>query len=254
MKILLNINFVGSAYCGYQVQKNGISIQQRLNEAAYALFGFECDITGCSRTDRGVHANMFCACVSEKGGTGISCTIPEDKIPIAFNSLLPGDICVQSAAYVPDGFHPRYDVKYKEYIYKILNTPLPDPFMYGRVWHIPGPITQHDRARMRRAAGFFVGEHDFSAYMASGSSVSDTVRRVMYADVESDGENMIIFRVAADGFLYNMVRIMTGTLVAVAQGKLEPEDIPSVTASLDRARAGITAPPDGLYLNRIVYR
>lgn len=252
MKILLNISYVGSAYCGYQVQKNGVTVQQKLNEAARAVFGFDCDIVGCSRTDRGVHANMFCACVSECGKEGILSTIPEGSLAKAFNSYLPGDISVRSAKYVEDGFHPRYDVKYKEYVYKILNAPICDPFLFGRVWHYPKPISDEDVRKMDEAAKKYIGKHDFSAFMASGSSVSSTVREVVSAGVRKNGE-LIEFTVAADGFLYNMVRIMTGTLIAVAQGKLFPDDIPEIIVSADRSRAGMTAPAEGLYLNRVVY-
>ena len=252
MKIFLNISYVGSAYCGYQVQKNGISIQQRLNEAARALFGFDCDIVGCSRTDKGVHANMFCACVTEKGCASIASTIPESSLPIAFNSYLPGDISVRSAKYVSDDFHPRYDVKYKEYVYKIYNAPICDPFLYGRVWHYPRRISEEAVFKMDRAAKEFVGKYDFSAFMASGSSVSDTVRNVMAAGVERNGDT-IEFTVCADGFLYNMVRIMTGTLIAVAEGKISPEQIKSIIESRNRSLAGNTAPADGLYLNRVEY-
>lgn len=252
MKIFLNISYVGSAYCGYQVQKNGVSVQQRLNEAAKALFGFECDVVGCSRTDKGVHANMFCACVSERGCKNINSTIPESAIPIAFNSYLPGDISVRSAKYVDDGFHPRYDVKYKEYVYKIYNAPISDPFLFGRVWHYPRRISEDALAKMDQAAKNFIGKHDFSAFMASGSSVSDTVRSVMSARVEKHGD-VIEFTVCADGFLYNMVRIMAGTLVAVAEGKIMPEQIRDIIESRERNQAGTTAPPDGLYLNRVEY-
>lgn len=252
MKILLCISYLGSEYCGYQVQKNAVTVQQRLNEAALGLFGFDCDIVGCSRTDRGVHADMFCACVSKRGESGIECNIPKEALPYAFNRLLPGDICVKSASYVEESFHPRYDVKYKEYVYKILNTPLPDPFMNGRVWHYPRTIDDASLEKMKAAASHFVGEHDFSSYMASGSSVSTTVRNVISADVEREG-NIITFRVSADGFLYNMVRIMVGTLVGVAEGKISPDDIEEITSAHDRSRAGITAPPQGLYLHKVVY-
>ena len=252
MKIFLNISYVGSAYCGYQVQKNGVSIQQRLNEAARSLFGFECDVVGCSRTDRGVHANMFCACVTERGRGYINSTIPEAAIPIAFNSYLPGDIAVRSAKYVEDDFHPRYDVKYKEYVYKIYNSPILDPFMHGRVWHYPRRISDEAVAKMDEAAGNFVGRYDFSAFMASGSSVTDTVRNVISARVERRGD-MIEFTVCADGFLYNMVRIMTGTLISVAEGRIAPAEIGGIIESRERRRAGNTAPADGLYLNRVEY-
>ena len=252
MKILLNLRYVGTAYCGYQVQNNGVSIQQRLNEASKALFGFDCDIVGCSRTDRGVHANMFCACVSERGKETISSTIPEASLPVAFNSYLPGDIAVSSARYVDDSFHPRYDVKYKEYVYRIYNAPDPDPFLHGRVWHYPRPISDEALARMDEAAKAFVGKHDFSAFMASGSKVVDTVRSVVSARVTREGDT-VLFTVSADGFLYNMVRIMTGTLIAVAQGKIAPSDIPAIIESRDRKNAGATAPAEGLYLNRVEY-
>lgn len=252
MKILLNISYLGSEYCGYQVQKNGVTIQQKLNEAAYSLFGFDCDVVGCSRTDRGVHADMFCACVSKKGESGIVCTVPESALPLALNRFLPEDICVREARFVEDSFHPRYDVKYKEYQYKILNSPLPDPFLYGRVWHYPKFIDDASLENMNKAAGLFVGTHDFSSYMASGSSVSTTVRTVTEAEVRREGDT-VIFRICADGFLYNMVRIMTGTLVGVAEGKFSPDDIVSITESRDRSRAGVTAPPQGLYLHKVVY-
>lgn len=253
MKILLNISYVGTAYCGYQVQKNAVTIQQRLNEAASALFGFECDIVGCSRTDRGVHANMFCATVAQKGCDGIQSSIPESSLPQAFNSYLPKDISVKSARYVEDGFHARYDVKYKEYIYKLYDSPIPDPFLSDRVWSYPRPISDEALENMNRAAEYFVGKYDFSAFMATGSKITDAVREVVYAKVERQG-GIIEFRVRADGFLYNMVRIMMGTLVAVAEGKIAVEDILEIIASRDRSRAGMTAPAEGLYLNRVEYR
>ena len=252
MKILLTISYVGSAYCGYQVQKNGVSIQQRLNEAAKALFGFDCDIVGCSRTDRGVHANMFCATVAKHGEDAINSTIPEDAIPRAFNSYLPGDIAVTSAKYVEDTFHARYGVKYKEYVYKLYNAPLHDPFLYGRVWHYKEYISDEQLEKMNQAAHHFCGKHDFSSFMASGSKITDAVREVVSAEVERNG-NIIEFKVSADGFLYNMVRIMMGTLVAVAEGKIAPEQIQDIIEARDRARAGMTAPADGLYLNRVEY-
>ena len=252
MKIFLTISYVGTAYCGYQVQKNGVSIQQRLNEAAKALFSFDCDIVGCSRTDRGVHANMFCATVTRRGEDSIASTIPEDALPRAFNSYLPGDIAVRSAKYVEDTFHARYDVKYKEYVYKLYNAPLHDPFLHGRVWHYKEHISDEQLEKMNQAAQYFCGKHDFSSFMSSGSKITDAVREVVGAKVERNG-SVIEFTVSADGFLYNMVRIMMGTLVAVAEGKISPEEIPDIIEAKNRARAGMTAPADGLYLNRVEY-
>lgn len=253
MKILLHIAFLGTNYCGYQIQKNKPTVQGALCDAAERVFSAPCDVTGCSRTDSGVHANEFCATVTFRKKSGIDTTIPIDKIPIAFSSVLPPDISVFGAEWVSEDFHPRYDVLYKEYEYRIYNKPLPDPFLFGRCWHYPREIDGAALEKMKEAAKHFVGKKDFAAYMAAGSDIKDTVRTVFSADVEREGD-VIVFRVSADGFLYNMVRILTGTLISVAQGKLEPEDIPNVTASLDRKKAGATAPPSGLYLNRVVYR
>ncbi len=252
MKIFLEISYLGSAYCGYQVQPNADTVQGRLNEAARELFGFECDVVGCSRTDSGVHANAFCATLSRRGETGIECSIPAEALPYALNCRLPSDIVVRAARYVEDGFHPRYDVKKKEYIYKIYANKLPDPFLFGRVWHYPREIDALTVAKMDEAARNFIGKHDFCAFMASGSSVASTEREVFDAEVTKEGD-IIVFRVSADGFLYNMVRIMTGTLIGVAEGKTEPDGIPEIIASRDRKNAGITAPPEGLYLNKVYY-
>ena len=252
MKIFLKISYLGSAYCGYQVQPNADTVQGRLNGAARELFGFECDVVGCSRTDSGVHANTFCATLSKRGEAGIECDIPEGAIPFALGRFLPNDIVVKAARYVGDEFHPRYDVKKKEYIYKIYASRLPDPFLHGRVWHYPREIDDWAVERMNEAARTFVGKHDFAAFMASGSSVASTEREVFEAEVTKEGD-IVVFRVSADGFLYNMVRIITGTLIGVAEGKYSPDDMGEIIASCDRKRAGQTAPPEGLYLNKVYY-
>ena len=253
MKILLKLSYLGKDFCGYQVQPKKRTVQGELNRASFELFGFECDVTGCSRTDSGVHANTFCACITKKGESSLDTHIDIRKIPNALNAHLPCDISVRSAELVNDDFHPRYDVKYKEYIYRICNTAVRDPFEEGRAWHIPSPImTDGDIERMNAAAAHFCGIHDFSAFMASGSAVESTVRNIKYAKVEKLGDT-VIFTVAADGFLYNMVRILTGTLISVAREKISPDDIPKIIESRDRTKAGVTAPADGLYLNRVEY-
>lgn len=249
MKILLNIRFVGTNYAGYQVQNNAPTVQGELCRAAEQLFGGRCDVTGCSRTDSGVHANMFCAAVTNHGSASLETTVPTEKIPRAINAFLPPDIAVVSAREVEDSFHPRYDVKSKEYVYLIQNKGERDPFLADRCLFYPRDL---DVEKMNMAAEMFVGEHDFAAYMAAGSNVGSTVRTIYSASVRREG-NMIRFSVSGNGFLYNMVRIMTGTLLAVGEGKIAPQDIPSVTASLDRSRAGSTAPACGLYLNRVEY-
>ena len=252
MKLLLKVSYLGTQFCGYQVQKDKRTVQGVLNEASKSLFGFECDVTGCSRTDSGVHANMFCCTITKKGENSLHTEIATEKIPRAISAHLPPDISVFSAEWVSDEFHPRYDVVYKEYEYLICNAPVRDPFLEGRAWYIAQRFTDADIEKMDQAAQNFVGEHDFEAFMAQGSTVQSTVRTVKYATVEKVG-NVIKFRVAADGFLYNMVRIMTGTLVAVAQGKIRPEDISRIIESKNRADAGMTAPAEGLYLNKVVY-
>jgi len=253
MKILIYVSFLGTKYSGYQIQKNAPTVQQALCEASERVFGFKCDVTGCSRTDSGVHANMFCAAVSESGKSGIDTTIPIKKIPLAYAAVLPNDIAVFDAKEVDDDFHPRYDVEYKDYVYKIYNRSISDPFMADRSWHYPRVLDDGAVERMNEAAARFVGKHDFASFMSSGSDVTDTVRTIFEAEVKREGA-LIEFRVSADGFLYNMVRILTGTLIAVAEGKIEPTDIDAVIESRDRKRAGVTAPPTGLYLNRVVYR
>lgn len=252
MKLLLRINYLGTAFCGYQIQKDKRTVQGELNRAARELFGFECDVTGCSRTDSGVHANDFCAAVTKKGESDLPTDIEISKIPRAITAHLPLDISVRSAEWVEDSFHPRYDVKYKEYVYRIYNGAVRDPFFEGRSFYVPRAIGGEALERMQRAAANYVGKHDFSAFMAQGSSVSTTVREVFYAEVEKLG-NEIIFRVAADGFLYNMVRIMAGTLISVAEGRTEPDAIGDIIESRSRDRAGMTAAACGLYLNKVVY-
>lgn len=252
MKILLKISYVGSDYCGYQVQPNGISIQQRLNEAARELFGFDCDIVGCSRTDSGVHANMFCATVAKKGTNTLETRVSVERIPLAFSAHLPKDICVFDAEWVSEDFHARYGVKEKEYLYRFYNRSVRDPFEEDRACHVPKYLDDEALARMQRAASLLVGTHDFASYMAQGSKVESTVRTIYRSEIFRE-DNVICYRVSADGFLYNMVRILAGTLLAVGQGKIDPEEIEKITAAKDRSLAGSTMPACGLYLNRVVY-
>ena len=252
MKLLLKISFLGTGYNGYQVQPDKPTVQQKLNEASSRIFGFDCDIVGCSRTDSGVHANAFYVCVSKKGENMLECTIPMKSVPLAFNSVLPDDISVLEARMVDSEFHPRYDVKYKEYVYRIWNDPVKNPFESDRAYHVPSVYSDEAVERMNLAAQYFVGKKDFVSYMAQGSKIVDTNREIKYASVTREG-NLIIFKVAADGFLYNMVRIMTGTLLLVAQGKIEPCDIEKITESKSRKNAGSTVPACGLYLNKVEY-
>lgn len=252
MKILIDISFLGTAYHGYQVQPDAPTVQGHLNAAATDLFGFECDITGCSRTDSGVHANQFFATISQKGKSCIETSIPMQKIASALSVRLPNDISVNRVTAVDDSFHPRYDVRSKEYMYCIWNSRSRNPFLCDRAWHYIREIDEKAFENMSLAAKHFVGTHDFSSYKAANSSTEGNVRTVFDTRLERDG-SMIRFYISGDGFLYNMVRIITGTLICVAENKILHTDIPEITESKNRANAGLTAPAHGLYLNKVIY-
>ena len=189
----------------------------------------------------------------QKGSEELQTTIPVERIPQAMNMHLPQDICVFDARWVPSSFHARYSVVAKEYLYRIYNRREMDPFEVGRAAHLPVRLTETDLQRMQQAADAFCGTHDFSAYMAQGSKITDPVRTIRLSEVKREGD-LILFRVRADGFLYNMVRILAGTLVEVGEGKINPTEIPFITESRDRSRAGLTMPACGLYLNRVFYQ
>lgn len=247
MKYFAKIRYLGTAFHGFQVQPGLRTVQGELNAALNQAFGLPCRVTGCSRTDAGVHANEFCLTVECDGGT-----IPADKLPIAVARFLPSDLSLFYAEECSQNFHPRYDVKEKEYLYRIINRPIYDPFDFGRAWFLSRPITDEGLLLMKQAAKHFIGKMDFSTFMSEGSDVEDTVRNVTALSVERIGD-LIEVRICADGFLYNMVRIIVGTLTEVAFGRISPDDIPEIISSRDRSRAGMTAPADGLFLNKVVY-
>ncbi len=246
MKLLLKLSYLGTNYCGYQVQKNGVSIQERVQDAIEAVYGKRYSITGCSRTDAGVHARAYYCTVD----AGEDCMkIPLEALPTVLNQNLPCDISVTDASAVPDSFHVRYNVKEKEYEYLILNSEVRNPFLEDRAYRYPKAL---DALKMNEAAAKIVGKKDFCSFMAKGSSVCDTVRNVTGCSVYREGD-LIHIRISADGFLYNMVRIIVGTLIEVSEGKISPEDIEKVISSKDRSKAGFTAPACGLYLVRVEY-
>ena len=254
MKLVIKVRYNGAAFNGSQVQPGVPTVQGVLTDAARTVFGYDCDVTGCSRTDAGVHALCYIATVVPRGGHEDGwCTVPVGKIHRALNAVLPDAISVTGAAEVDDRFHPRYDVLEKEYIYKIYDGVTRDPFLVGRAWQINRKLTDDRIVRMRAAAGKLIGRHDFACFMASGSSVRSTVRTVTSAEVARTSPDLVEFSIKADGFLYNMVRIITGTLVDTAFDRIDPEDIPGIIDSRDRTLAGHTAPAAGLYLADVQY-
>ena len=249
MKYLVRIAYSGEGFFGFQYQPGRRTVQGELNRVCESVFGGVCRVTGCSRTDRGVSARDFCITVEPPEG-GIR--IPASRLPLAALPYLPRDLVFLSAKVVPDAFHPRYDVKTKEYRYTIRCSPIPDPFLLGQVWEYPVPLPGNALPRMKEAAAHFLGSHDFAAFMAQGSDVKDTVRTIYRMKVQKKGK-LLTVSVTGDGFLYNMVRIIAGTLLDVGSGKLEPCDIPGIIASRERRKAGVTAPPEGLSLWKVTY-
>ncbi len=247
MKYLIKIKYKGSDFHGFQVQPDKRTVQGELNAALNLTFGVPCRVTGCSRTDAGVHANEFCVTVENEGGT-----VPPEKLPLAAARFLPPDLCIFYAEKCKDSFHPRYDVLSKEYLYRIYNNRIADPFEHGKSWFLPRIISENGINLMNEAANHIIGKHDFSAFMSEGSDVGDTVRDVKYLKIEKHGD-LIEIRIAADGFLYNMVRIIVGTLCEVAFGRFAPSDVRKILESRNRSTAGPTAPPEGLYLNKVNY-
>lgn len=241
--IALRLKYDGSAYHGWQVQKEDVSVAATLEEALSKTFGERIKVIGCGRTDAGVHALCYCANFHTEG------SIPVEKIPLAVNARLPQDIAIVSAIEAPDDFNAIGSCKKKEYVYKILNSNIRDPFLADRVCFWPQKL---DFELLKKAAKQFEGTHDFKAVRSVGTETKTTVRTVFDCDAEKDGD-LITISVCADGFLYNMCRAMVGTMVYASYGKLSPEEIPHLLEKGDRRMTGPTMPPQGLYLNRIWY-
>lgn len=253
MKLLLKILYNGRDFMGYQFQPDVRTVQGTLTNAVSSCFGYPVKITGCSRTDAGVHALGFC-CTAEPAGEhdGTWLRIPVGKVHRALSRFLPEDIAVAGESEVPDEFHPRYSVVSKEYIYRMYDTVGTDPFLTGRAWHLKHPVTEEGLSRMNEGAAHLIGTHDFTSFMATGSKIEDARRTIESLRVSREGK-MLTLRVRADGFLYNMVRIITGTLTDCAHGTIDPRDLGRILDSRDRCAAGKTAPADGLYLNDVTY-
>ena len=241
--IALRLSYDGSNYHGWQIQKEDSSVAETLEMALSKVCQHPVKVVGCGRTDAGVHALRYCA------NFRTDCRIPVERIPFAVNSRLPGDISVSAAIEAPERFNAIGSCIKKEYVYKLLNSPIRDPFLEKRACFYP----QHlDLERMKRAADAFVGTHDFKAVRSVGTETKTTVRTVHWCRVEKQGD-LITVAVCADGFLYNMCRAIVGTLVYAAYGKLLAEEIPALLEKGDRRLTGPPMPPQGLYLNRVWY-
>lgn len=242
--LFFKITFDGSQFHGWQIQNDLRTVQGELKNAFKNLTGEDVTINGCSRTDAGVHALEYCFNVKT------DTTIPCGSFPVALGSFLTPEILVLSCEEVENDFNAQFDAVSKEYEYVFLNTKDLSPFMYKKVCHYK--YKKLDENLLNEACQCFLGEHDFSAFCASGATVVSKVRTIYSASVRREGD-MVIFKVRGNGFLYNMVRIMAGTLLYVAEGKIKKEEILKIIESGDRKNAGITAIPDGLYLNKVFY-
>ncbi|MCL2620593.1 MAG: tRNA pseudouridine(38-40) synthase TruA [Defluviitaleaceae bacterium] len=246
MGILLTVAYDGTNYCGWQVQENGITVCGVLKEAlGNVLTGLSFSVLGASRTDAGVHALGQRVHLITDG----KILVPLDKLPAVLNSVLPDDVAVTSALNVCDSFHPIRDAKSKTYVYKINNQPHRNPLTHRTATHLSKPL---NLMSMQSACEYFEGEHDFISFCASGSSVKSTVRTVYSLSIE-EREGLLEIHINGNGFLYNMVRIIAGTLVNVGLGKISPSEIPDIISSKDRTRAGKTMPPHGLTLLEVFY-
>lgn len=241
--IALRLSYTGTAYHGWQVQKNAVTVAEVLEKALASVVGHPVRVTGAGRTDAGVHAQVYVANFRTTSG------IPAQRLPLAVNTRLPDDISVCKATVVPDGFNAIGSCRKKEYTYKIYNSRIRDPFYVNRVWFYPRLL---DETVMAAAARQLVGTHDFAAVRNVGTETLTTVRTVHYFEIERHGD-LIDCRMCADGFLYNMARAMVGTCIYAAEGKLNPAEIPEILASRNRTLAGPTAPPDGLYMTNLWY-
>lgn len=240
---LLTMAFCGACYHGFQVQQNALGICTVLQDALQRVLGVRPDVKGCSRTDSGVHALGYC--VSFLADT----TLTPRKLPLAINAHLPRDIRVLAARCVPPDFHARYSAVAKQYVYRVHNAPVSSPFFDGLCWRVGPPLALPP---MQAAAAAVVGRHDFASFMSGGSKIVDTVRTVHNFTVQRQGD-YLLFTICADGYLYNMVRILVGTLVEMGAGRMAAEKMPQILAERRRAAAGPKAPAQGLYLDRVYY-
>lgn len=242
-RIKLTVAYDGTDYCGWQIQPNGITVEEVLNRNLSELTGEEITVTGASRTDSGVHAQGNVAVFDS------DTTIPPERIAYAVNRKLPEDIVVIRSEEVPGDWHPRYQETEKTYEYHILNREMPDPVRRRDTYFVSYPL---DLEAMRRAAAYLKGEHDFRSFCNVHTDVQDTVRTIYDLDIIRSGD-LVTVRIRGNGFLYNMVRIIVGTLVRIGRGFYSPGQVKEILEAKERTSAGVTAPPQGLVLVKIDY-
>ncbi|MBA4421754.1 MAG: tRNA pseudouridine(38-40) synthase TruA [Syntrophus sp. (in: bacteria)] len=242
--IKLIIEYDGGAYCGWQRQINGISIQQVLEECIGRTTGEEIRVIGSGRTDAGVHA------LHQVANFHTASRLGERSLLMGINSLLPMDIVVKEVCETPPTFHACFDAVSKVYLYRICNRPVRPALERNHAWFIWKPL---DLARMAEALPVFEGRHDFSSFCSTHTDSENHVRTILAIAVEKDPDGMIDISVEADGFLRYMVRTIVGALVDCGRGKCNPEKAAEILAAMDRRRAGLTAPPQGLYLKDVKY-
>lgn len=241
--IAVIISYEGTRYCGWQVQPNGVTVAEKINDAIYSVTGKRSKLYGSGRTDSGVHA------LAQVANFKTDFRGPAEKIVPALNAYLPGDIRILRAYEVPDGFNARFDAVSKTYEYIIVNDRVLSPFLLNRALMVKPPL---DEERMKAAAGILTGRHDFTSFMAAGSYVKDAVRDLTELSVTREG-SILRITASASGFLYNMVRILTGTLIYAGMGKLDEKDVKDILERRCREGGAPTVPPDGLYLKRVEY-
>ncbi len=241
--IAISLSYDGTSFHGWQIQDALRTVQGTLQSAACTITKEPVKLIGCGRTDTGVHARRYIA------GFRTNCEIPIERIPIAFNSLLPDDVAVFAAQEMDDDFHPIRSCIKKEYTYEVYNSKFRNPLLATRAYHFEGDLPLE---KLRRAASYFLGEHDFASMRSTGTNVKSTVRCVHSFDI-IEHESALSFVICANGFLYNMARTMAGTLFSVALGKISPDEIPDILTSCDRKRAGATAPAHGLYMTDVTF-
>ncbi len=242
-RVLLTVSYDGTGYSGWQRQENAMSVQQRLEEALQKALRKKTAVTGASRTDAGVHA------LCQMAHFDTDSTIPDGKFPFVLNNLLPYDIRVTAARPVPDDFHARFSCRGKTYTYRMHNAAHASAIFRNITCHVPVHLNE---AVMDAAAKQVIGTHDFKAFAAAGGSAKTTVRTITKAGVTRQGEQVTLM-VSGNAFLYNMVRILAGTLIEIGQGSLAPEALTQALATGDRLALGPTAPPQGLELTRVEY-